>query len=370
MYLFNFKRFSHYFPIVLLGFMSITTVEAKLNTKLDDIEKTFEVRLKGMNANGAVAKARVMRTQFNLSLKHQLYPTIEGKVEALAKMETGSNSSTVIDQYSPQNRIRVGDSYLKWDPMGLFFVKLGSLDQSRHTPLLVHRNPYTAAQQGIYYKYNKNYEFFFRLQQAIPNNDVLMERLTGIEEGTPTYLTQTAGMKLEGDLLSIRTFAKHFQFKNISSTIANQSRFIGNSISGTGDLNSDFLYSFDGFYYYLDVELKHGLWEAAVWAHYLYNDNAPDERNTGLFWGPIFRYDYFGIGLNIYENQSDSSPAFYANQAYPKNTEGMDYYLEGNFPEDKVKLRFHYIEKELINDSLYQADETYWMVEFRKKYIF
>jgi hypothetical protein len=347
-----------------------TLSHGKINTDFDQVEKSLQAKLKGINANSAQAKAKVMRTELKISFKHQLYESVEAKIEANAKLETGTNSSTVIDQYSPQNRVRAGDSYLKWDPLGFFFIKVGSLDQTRYTPLLIHRSPYTAAQEELYYRYNKNYYFYLNLQQAIPNNDVLTERLAGLEEGTPTYLTQTLGMKLDGDILSIRAFAKHFQFLDLSATVANQSRFIGNSISGSGDLNSSFLYAFDGYYLFTDILFKAKPWEFGFWFHYLYNDEAPDNRNTGYFWGPIFRYHPFGIGINLFENQSDSSPAFYANQAYPKNTEGKDYYIEIGQDKNDLQFRFHYIKTELLNSSLYQAPETYWTFEFKKKYTF
>lgn len=363
------KIFSKLLSLLLI-LVSITPTYAKINTNYDEIEKSLETRIRGLNVNSAQAKAKIMRTTLQVTFKHQLYETLEAKIQASARMETGTNNSTVIDQFSPQNRTRVGDSYLKWDPLGFFFFKVGSLGQDRNTPLLVNRSPYASAHQELYYRYDKNYYFYLNLQQAIPNNDVLTERLTGLEEGTPIYLTQTIGMNLDGDLLRLKASAKHFQFKDLSATVANQSRFLGNSIVGSGDLNSAFLYAFDGFYLFSDLVMKLGSWETGFWFHYLYNDKAPDQRNTGYFWGPIVRYDIFGLGINLFENQSDSSPAFYGSNAYQKNTKGHNIYFEIGQDEEDLNLRFHYIESELLTDSLFQAPQSYITIEFSKKYTF
>lgn len=261
-----------------------------------------------------------------------------------------SQVNGLVSEYEPQQELSLNYGHLDYRPFSFARIKVGALDQGNYdSDLLVGSTSFAAIEETV--KFGKY--VYIRSEQAIPSNSQLNRRAGSIDEGTPIFYFHTFGLRAFKQN-KFKLELSHFKFEDLSSSIANTSRSLGNSVKGT-DENSQFLYGFEGtnlvisqlFKFYTDYSLKFDL-------QAIYNDKAPNERNTGYLAKVAFGTGKYTFLLESFRNESDSSPAYYNSKTYGhNNTKGSGIGIE--YATNSTLISTKYLKVNLIEESQVQS---------------
>lgn len=339
------------------------------------VRSSMEIR--AFTVESKQVNAKVFRYRMLFEKDMDIVDSLTVNIKGGFDLEAGSNSSSVIDEYAPQNQFVLKNASLDWNPLYFLSFKAGALNQGRTHPLLKPNAPFIGVSEKLEINITDKHSFYIRLQQLIPNNYFLANRIGSIlgDQGTPSYFEETVGTKLTGDLLSLAAEVAHFKYSDLSPTVAYQSQFIGNSISGGGELNSDFLYDFEGYSFYSHAEIHFTSdFGVDLSGRYIYNDKAPDNRNTGYTLSAGLKlYDkiiYFGS----FENKSDSSPAFYNSSVYGHNNMSgyaiafRTYRSLNDTKRPAIEYNIDYVHKDPIETNIFQSSEDRILVSLKKNF--
>lgn len=317
------------------------------------------LKLGGDYVDNKQVEARVFALDAYINLNIPWSETVELQVKAGAALETGSNNSFIIDEYAPRRQWSLYEAFVSYTPFQFLDFKVGAVNQGEFdSPLLVTKTAYLSAMEVLNIPFSENHKVYLKLQQAIPNNLNLTQRIGVLESGTPTYMTQTIGADLNGDLFALKLEGTRFEYQDLSTGVAFQSQFLGNSIRGGSALNSAFIYGFKG--YNLAGRVRFIPFDSIgleFSGQYLFNDKAPEQRNTGTLLTGGVLIGNWTVEAQIFENQSDSSPGFYNSNFYSHNNhEGGALGLKYKNEQDGVEARFFYVDSSPIAFNAFQSD--------------
>lgn len=349
--------------IIFCATYSVLSLPVSAYNLLDKTDLSGQVSLGGDYVDNKQVEARVFGVTGYLNLLTKLTPTFEIDISAGATMESGSNNSFIVDEFAPRRQVRLKRAYLKWSPVSYFSVKTGAINQRDYNaPLLLTNSAFLGAQEQISYAFSDSHNIYFRLQQAIPNNLNLTQRIGIVEDGTPSFLMETIGVDFDGDVLAFKGHVSHWTYDSLSTGAAFQSQFLGNSVSGGSQLNSDFIYRYSGYTASssLRVHISDSFGLKAS-GQYLYNDKAPEGRNKGQLLKGALILGNWQPSFLFFRNESDASPAFY-NSAFVShnNHEGYSVELKYTDPydknEDKIEAFINYVDSSPIQFNAFQSD--------------
>ncbi len=349
--------------IVLAATCSVLSLPATAYNLLKETDVSGQLSLGGNYVDNKQVEARVFGITGYINLKTTLPASLELDVSTGVTMESGSNNSFIVDEYAPRRQVRLKRAFIKWSPLSFFQFKAGAINQRDYfAPLLLTRTAFLGAQEELFYKFSENHKIFFRMQQAIPNNLNLTQRIGIVEDGTPSFLMETVGLDFDGDLFAFYANAGRWSYDSLSTGAAFQSQFLGNSVSGGSQLNSDFLYRYSGYtgssairtHFSDDFGIK-------FWGQYLYNDKAPETRNKGYAVKSSLILGNWQPSFLMFRNESDSSPAFYNSSFFSHNNhEGYSVELKYADPydknDDKVTAFINYVDSSPIKFNAFQSD--------------
>lgn len=329
--------------------------------KLENLDIDGHISLGGDHVNNQQVKARVFGVTGSLTFEYPLTETLEFEMDFGANLEVGSNNSFIIDEYAPRRQWRLGHAYFDWEPVEFFEVAAGAIDQGDYdSPLLLTGTAFLGAEIELSYEFTPDHEIFFKFEQAIPNNLNLAQRIGIVEDGTPLFTMSTIGAILGGDLLSLKVQGMRWSYTDLSTGAAYQSQFLGNSVSGGSQVNSQFLYGFSGYNFSGGMDIffsdQFGL---TLSGQYLYNDKAPENRNTGhiVLGGMVI--GNFEPYLGSFSVQSDASPGFYnTNRTGHNNQEGtiIGINYENRQKKDDYTANFEYVDSTPIEANAFQSN--------------
>lgn len=287
--------------------------------------------------------ARVFGTQIDLNYYYIFNGSLRSTIKGGAVLETGSNNSLNLKEFSPDRELILSEASLEWRPFEskTLQVKLGSLPLEGHqSPLLFGSSVFMGLQERI--TFGEDYKISIEGLQSIPNNQTLASRAGGIEDGTPTFFMEKASLNLDGDLLSIKASFAHFKYMHLSGAVANQSRFMGNDVGGTS-ATSYFLYGFEGHNSTLEVKTnKNGYFRLSGSGEFLFNSKAPNGQNKGVLIHGDLSFGDFSLGLSHFRNERNSSPAYYNSKYYGHNNKkgvALEFSVRNVFEQFNFKAR-------------------------------
>jgi hypothetical protein len=359
------KKLSLLFLLASLGQQSFA--ENQFLKKFENIDIDSSITLGGDHVNNNQVKARVFGITGNIAFEYPLTETLEFELDFGANLEVGSNNSFIIDEYAPRRQWRLGHAYFDWEPVEWFELALGAVDQSDYnSPILLTGAAFLAAELELSYDFTPDHKIFFKFEQAIPNNLNLAQRIGIVEDGTPLFTMSTIGLDMSGDLLSVDLQAMRWSFSNLSTGAAFQSQYLGNSVSGGSQVNSDFLYGFSG--YNVSGGLKFFMSDSLglnFMGQYLYNDKAPDNRNLGHIATAGLILGHYEPYIGSFRVESDVSPGFYnTNRTGHNNMEGNILGLHYRNPHassdnklaSDISANIEYVDSTPINPNAFQSN--------------
>lgn len=338
---------------------------------------TGQLKLNNSKVEGALNEATLFGLSLYLDFKHQLNDFINIKAIGGVSLETGESE----DKYSgrtfrPTNSLGLKHASLEIRPFDLFSFEIGAINQSYHNnPLFLTNTAFVAAREILSYEV-KNWTIEVDMIQAIPSNYSLSQKLENVEEGSSRFFNEKVRVIGAGDSIDFDASLGHFAFDKLNSSIAYNSRLLGNTVSGVGAVNNKFQKKYLGWngdlsVSYKDMKFVNVSFEAAVHK----NQKADAGKGRGYLFGPVFTSktfeNKFRFALKVLRNEADSTVAYYSSKYTGQtNREGL---LAGISVFNKaMELEYGvdtYFTKPIDSNS-FQEEEKIINFSLRKSYDF
>lgn len=286
-------------------------------------------------------------------------------------LETGSNSSYITNEYAPSRIWIIRKAEVTYSPLNAINLEAGALSQSDYnSPLLLSGAAFLGVRETLNLNISQNYRLYVKLQQSIPNNINLVQRIGVVQEnGTPYYFNEALGLELKGDLLGIKVEASKFRFQSLGAGMANISRNFGNSITSGNNISSRFIYAYGGYNTTWNVNFSPlDGFEVDFYGQFIYNEKAPDKRNTAHLYGLHLNFNPVYIKLEEFRTESDASIAYYNSKMYSHNNHRGMVYKIGHKIEGDTKFEITYVKSRLIEANPYQSNTEKVIFNFMQEF--
>lgn len=353
---------------LMSSLLAVSSVSGLAQSNLDNLKLSLGSRATVKESKNS--KARVIGFDANLQFSDKIEDDLNYFINASGIFETGSSEiiggAGSVSEYAPFQGIYLNNAGIAYTPANWFLVKAGSLNQAHHeSPLLIGNVPFAAVEEKVL----MGDYFYTKATQAIPTNNQLRKRLGAVDDGTPFFGIATLGAKHRSQSLFFKTEIGYFSYNNLSSSIAEKSKQLGNSISGVGEA-STFNYKFQGTNFVAKVGylFDSGL-RAVLFAQYLYNSKAPTKRNKGQLVSLSLGTKNFTVKAEHFRNESDTAPAFYNEKKFGHNNiEG--YGLELLKRTKLATFKVGYTANKVLERNFIQSDSDIYSFSVVKNYVF
>ena len=308
-----------------------------------------------------------------LYVKYGEYLTLG--LDLVAILGTGNASNFWNEDGKPPNAILLNEGYGKINFDKNLFVKAGVI----RTPI----NPLTSIMTpGTFIGAQEEWQIgadesniTLTGYEAIPSSGTVSRRI--YDDGTQAYfLSQTLAGRLKTDFgTDLKAAATRFQFENLSTNVANDSYFLGNSLeSFEGSSKSfRFRYGFMGTETSLTLKQDIGKHEASIFGSTIVNDQAPDGQNKGRMVGgglKIVSGNYaFRPQYTVFNYDADVIPTTYSLITMRfQNRTGYKVGFDIELIKEKLALRNYYMKMNLKDANPYLADREIYNIALEAKY--
>lgn len=258
--------------------------------------------------------------------------------------------------------ININEALVSVNREGVLSLDAGIVNQRfLGSGLLVSDLPFPGLRQslkGDWEIVDTKVELGLKAQQAIPTSRTLDNQKRSEKEGTPTFMTQTAYADVEFTKnTSVKASFSRYQFKELPSSVAFESRLLGNTVPFSQASQSRFLFDYQGSLYTLNARQKliSGL-TLYGGAELLENDEAPSAYNRGFLTkiGAVWSFLDHELDVSVanYFNESDSSPAFYNSSRLGHNNMKGQAYAAAFTYEELFRVRLQYSDADVISPNL------------------
>lgn len=320
----------------------------------------WQLGLYGQSADDTLSSSKIVGFMGRAKLHHEFSDSFEANIVGQANIETGSSSSLFTDEFAPSNGLSLKEGSLKWKIFEPLSLQAGALEQSHHqSPLFVDGGTFPAGMIALDSKF-QNWIFHLDSQAAIPTGKKLSSKSVG-KEPTPYLFTEKLKFGWSSEEFSLVARGSHFQFRNLTHGIAQDSRFYGNSISGVSSA-STFTHRFEGFESGADAGISfHKSIRWNIGGSYLQNTAGPKNANQGIygFSELIWKSSEFSLRpkIEFYRNEADSSPAFYTSTEFGHNNRiGSGASIGIELPKAGLNIELKARRSDLIQPRTFQKD--------------
>jgi len=337
--------------MVLKLFIFCLFISTQVQSKAID-EVRYTLGSSGVYVESDRVRARVLSIDAGLKVLEKIDSDITVHAWLLGNFENGSNSAAGLKaEFQPNQAVNLMEGGLRYKPNDFFKVDVGTIWQNTHqSPLLVWGTSFAGVAEEFQFG-----DFKLKLQQSIPNNNILARRIGGVNEGTPYFFLETINYLKSNDHFHFNLDLSAFQFNNLYSQVALVSQDFGNTVEGIGQA-ARFTYGYQG--YNLATQfLKHlkNDYQIGFTGQYLYNQLAPTKRNVGYLGELNIGKKEALLKIGAFRNESDSSPAFYNSRFFGHNNmQGSVITMTGE--KDNVMYRLQFVSGKNIESNVRQAD--------------
>lgn len=304
-------------------------------------------------------QARIWSLRPEIKMKYRLLENVSFDSELEAYLETGSNDSLYLAEYRPRREVFMNSGKLVYRPLQWLSLDLGARNQDFfESPLFLTETAFAGIGQKI--KFNiANIKIKIEAQQTIANNQNLSTRLNVVDEGTPKFYSESIGASIQNSNFEFSVTYSLWRFENLSRSVAHQSRFMGNQVNGTTQENASFLYRYQGHNTFARLQFRLQELSLHLSGHYLHNNQSPNSFSDGIWLMAGIGIQNLFLFCEFFENESDSTPAFYNEKFYGHNNyQGEVLGLFWRTPSSEISLNLRYIKASVMRISLYQDDFT------------
>ncbi len=371
-------------PVPKVSQAARTTVAMPLK---EDRSSSTAIRMSGSIAGTSVQdelrQTRSAGFGINLDIHHSfLDKMLVAHIDGGATLEAGSSQAIFADEYTPSNRFVLNEAALKFIPYSnditTAALEAGAIDQARFdAPGLIGANAFPGALESARFAVGGPGNFVeASAEQAIPVNTSLSTRL-GDSIGSPSFFLERAKLGLRPSReFGFEGWASYFSFSNLPHSIAHESRYLGNSVTGLGASGAEYLYGFSGFE--SGAKLIFGSDKdqirVSLGGSYVNNLDAPMGANGAIL--GFARAD-FNVSSRValsprfeaFRNESDASPAYYnSSDILHSNRTGVGLGMGLLLPRDAFELETRWVTAQPIETSPFQANTQVITIKLRKAY--
>lgn len=360
------------FIIFGLIFTFVQQVSAKEQRSLTGLFK-----LKGAQVSGEYNDANVFGLSLNLDFKHRLNDLIEINAKGGVSLETGESESKYSGRnFKPSNSLNLSHGFVEINPFNSLRLELGAINQSYHNnPLFLTSTAFVSAREVLSYKVNQ-WIFELDMIQGIPSNYSLSQKIGNVKEGSSRFFNEKIRVIGNGDTLSVEASIGHFAFDRLNSSIAYNSRLLGNTVSGIGTINNKFQQKYMGWNSDLNLKYKNiSLVDVAIEAAVHNNVMAKAGKSMGYLIGPVFTSksleNNYSFQLKTLKNEADSTVAYYSSKYTGQtNRKGLMTGLSVENKDTSLEYGINAYFTKPIESNLFQEKERIINLSLRKSYDF
>lgn len=344
---------------------------------IDDLN--LHIGSKFANLQGSPDRA----TKYSLTAALESKITLTNDLKFLSyvgfRYETGSSRVDFNEKrYTPSSKLVYDYAYMNYNLFDIIDLQAGALDNtdSRATSSLV--NSYVSF-LGVRQRIKVGVgplKLDLIATQAMPYNDDLNDNFGVVEEGTPKFYSEIANIGLDIKGAKLNAKVGHYAYEQLSSSVAYNDRYYGNSVTGSDEFNSSYDYNFKGWIYggsadfsitnYLNVRPEFEM---------VKNDEADQGKNEGRyttirFESEIRDHKVF-MTLGNFAVESDTAPSFYNKSIYKNDYEGNFVTFKIENPEDlttTIKFTDRKAQNTKAGSDRYLQDEKVYSISLRKSY--
>lgn len=309
---------------------------------------------------------------------HAFSDGLNFKFDGGGSFEKG-NSDSLFDNSSiePRSQLNFRKAEFSYKPISELTFKAGAIStRDFNQPILLSRGAFLGLKQE-YSKKLKNFQIDLAAIQAIPNNRNYSSRLDEVNEGNPEFYYEVGSLSYEKkDTFSIKGSLGHFAFDNLSNSVADYSRYIGNSVNVyDSNKNAEFIYSYQGWTQNLDLGVYLGAgFEMDLEFNSIENTAAPEKNKGEVYTYSLKKYygdNKYTVGLTKFRTEADATVGFYQSRAFfYVNHEGESLNLQYENLRDGFEVKMFAAQmKEIEINQLEDRDEiNSFVLVLRKTY--
>lgn len=288
---------------------------------------------------------------------------------------TGNASNFWTEDGKAPNAIFLNEAYAKINVHKNIFVKTGAI----RTPL----NPISSIMTpGAFMGAQEEWQIgaddsniTVNAFQAIPSSGTVTKRV--YDDGTQAYfLSQTVSAKLKSSSgFEARAAATRYQFENLSTNVATDSYFLGNSLSAFEGSSKSFRFrhGFMGTESAISLKQEVGKHDMYVFASMIQNDQASDGKNKGSMVGGNVKTTFGNYIVRPsyarFNYDADVIPTVYTTMtARYQNRDGYRVGLDLELKKERLALKSSYIKMDLKDANPYLADREIYNLAVEAKY--
>jgi hypothetical protein len=315
---------------------------------------------------------------FDGVLRHELSSGLYMNIDASALTSVGYSQIVYVNAAAPAASLMLNEASLEFQPVHLFKLRAGALNQSAYNdPIFLNSIAFPGAEETLKFDFDK-FSLAFQSEQAIPTSSTTAPVETQTY-GVPSFFLSRVEMSSRGRTgLLGSAHVGYFAFNNLPAEVAQESRLLGNTVSGLGVQGAQFAYNYAG--YESGVNLRFVTAGSSltpmVYGNWVNNLQVPASMGQGLLGG-------VGLGMQLtgdltltprfelFELDSDSSPAFYNVTMYGHNNyAGESAVISLAFAKSKINVDARFSAGQLIDPSPFQTNFVLVGLNLSKGYDF
>ncbi len=341
---------------------SKTRVKKRKSRTEKNLRLDWRIKLTGVGFENETDSAQLTALSFDNRFQYRLVDSLKLKSELGVRLGTGRSQSR-FGEYTVVNGLKVSEAVLKYSPIPYFSIEAGAAKADSVAENLMRKSlAFPGVKETLKYK-SKIFAIELSAIQAIPTSETLSNDAVD-KEATPTYFSELLTLSLKPhEMIVGKAYIQHYSFQNLPSAVAEASSIHGNSVFDLGTNSSSFQYDFNGWLFggsgALIIDNRFSIQGDL---YMISNLEAPEAYNQGQLASVSLNSQFKDFDLRFeYANfftESDATPAFY-NSAGFGHTNRQGYGLSGlvSFKKLGFKLKFNYVEAQLINLTPNQSDQ-------------
>lgn len=354
--------------------LDLTTPPVKFKGNLDVLEIGREYDDKYMQSAGSLT---VVTPHFDA-----IYTSwMSFDLELSGIFVAGNTKNLYTDEGKGTNIVILDEAAVNFKPIKELDIRAGAL-LTKINPILsiMSENAFVGmSQKYTFTSLSQNVKLSFGGEEAIPSAGTVTPGL--IDGASDAYFltgTLAADINFTGMSSRLKIATTAFEFGNLSSNVASDCRFIGNSpesFDGIGD-SSRFTIGFAGYESALSFKTD---WTNTFSSEFvgstIINQKAPGDRNNGIqtFVNVKKKFEKFNLvpSLGYFDMAADVTPATYT--IFPNryhNRKGYTVELDVQLDKQKIVFFGSYTRANVLQDSIYLADRNMFNLGLEAKYDF
>jgi hypothetical protein len=353
---------------------SVTRVKTASPTVQRAMKLELNVYMGGESLTDEQTQAHAVGAGVEGDLHLGLVRTLDFRLRGQMALSSGYAQTTLGD-VQLKNGVFLKEAYLQFKPVNAFALQAGALDQGElEAPLLVSKRPFPGVAERLKIG-NAFMSAELRAEQCVPTSSELTTKAVEAEP-MPSFFTESLLLKVRPfEALELKASGTHYRYQSLPSAVAAESALYGNTLKSSEPGTERFLFEYEGFVASSGAKIH--LTRTVSWGidgQMIRNTKAEETYQNAQVLGTEFVVGLPGdVDLKpraeMFFAESDVAPAFYNSVEYGHgNRQGWGAEVKATFRKEKFRIGARYVASDLINPSLEQSRQAYFIVRFESLY--